>query len=141
VTALVLVAAVLRAEGGAGLVWGGEGVEPLVGPVVQHLLEGGLDEWGGEVLQVVEFGFAPGVVVAAGEQVDGAVVVDGADHAVEVDDAVEELPRDIPLQCFQKRVSRHHMTTGGPVHVHEIVVTAEPELPKRERAVAGFVRS
>jgi hypothetical protein len=51
---------------------------------------------------VVELGLAVGVVVAAGEQVDGAVVVHGADDAVEVDDAVEEVPGHVPLQGRRK---------------------------------------
>jgi len=133
------IVAVFGAERAAGFVGAGEGVKAAVGPVVQHRGEGGADVGGGEVLHVVQFGFAPGVVVAPGEQVDGAVVVDGADHPVEVDDPVEELPGHIPLQGFEERVGAEHVAAGGPVHVHEIVIPAEGELPQREPVVAGLV--
>ena len=76
---------------------------------------------------MVELGLAVGVVVAAGEHVDGAVVVDGAEHGVEVDGAVEEVPGDVALQRAQERVDAHHVAAGGPGDVGEVLVAAEAE--------------
>ena len=80
-----------------------------------------------EVLDVVELGLAVGVVVAAGEEVDGAVVVDRADHGVEVDRAVEEVPRHVALQRAQEDVDAHHVAAGRPGDVGEELVAAEAE--------------
>ena len=93
-----------------------------------------------EVLDVVELGLAVGVVVTAGEHVDGAVVVDGAEHAVEVDGAVEEVPRDVALQRAQERVDAEHVLAGGPGDVDEVLVAGEVERAEGELAVALRVR-
>jgi hypothetical protein len=63
-------------------------------------------------------------------------VVDGADHPVEVDDAVEELPGDVALERLEEGVGAHHVPAGGPVDVHEVVVAAELELAEPEAQVA-----
>ena len=93
-----------------------------------------------EVLQVVKLGLAIDVVVAAGEQVHGAVVVDRADDAVEVDDAVEELPRDVALQRLEERVGRHDVLARRPLDVDEVLVPAELEFAEPEGPVAVLVR-
>jgi hypothetical protein len=113
-----------------------EGIEPRVGPLVEHRHEGGEDVVVREVLEVVELGTAVGVVERAGEQVDVAVMVDRAEHVVEVHDAVEELPGDVALCGPQEGVDRHHVAARGPGDVGEILVAAEGELAEREAAVA-----
>ena len=73
--------AVLHAERLVGLGGAGERVVAAVRPVVEHRLEGVAEHRRVEVLDVVELGLAVGVVVAAGEHVDVAVVVHGAEDA------------------------------------------------------------
>ena len=85
---------------------------------------------------MVEFGLAVSVVETAGEHVDGAVVVDGAEHAVEVDGAVEEVPGDIALQRAQEHIGTHHVLAGRPGDVHEVLVAGEVERTETELAVA-----
>ena len=92
-----------------------------------------------EVLGVVELGLAVAVVVAAGEQVDGAVVVDRADDVVEVDGAVEEVPRTVALQGPQEVVDAQHVAARRPRDVGEVLVTAEREPAERELPVAELV--
>src|SRR4051794_26246090 len=67
-------------------------------------------------------------------------MVDGADHTVEVDDPVEELPRDITLQRPQERVHRHDVTAGRPRDVDEVLVAAELELPEPENPITVLIR-
>src|SRR5262245_50912067 len=74
---------VLGPEGGARLVGTGEGIEARIGPVVEDPLEGGQDDVAREVLDVIQLRLPIGVVVTAGEEVDGPVVIHGADDAVE----------------------------------------------------------
>ena len=73
---------------------------------------------------MVELGLAVRVVEAAGEHVDGAVVVDRAEHAVEVDGAVEEVPRHVALQRAEEGVGAEHVLAGGPGDVDEVLVAA-----------------
>ena len=130
------VAAVLDAERLVGLGRAGERVERCVGPVVEHRLERLADQRRLEVLGVVELGLAVGVVEPPGEHVDRAVVVDGAEHAVEVDRAVEEVPRHVALQRAQEHVDAEHVLAGRPGDVHEVLVAAEVERAEDELAVA-----
>ena len=135
------VVAMLAAVGRAGFLRRGEGVEALVGPVVEHLLEGGSDLRGGEVLQPIDAGFLQRAVVGARVQVHRLIVVDGADHVVEVDPAVEEAPGDIAHQCAQVRADVHRVAhrlagLGGPADVGEVLVAAEGEAAELEIAVA-----
>ncbi len=71
-----------------------------------------------------------------GEELDRAVVVDGADHAVEVDDTVEEPPGDVALERAQKGVHRHHVPALRPDDVGEVLVALEAERSQREGAIA-----
>ena len=82
-----------------------------------------------------------GVVEPAGEHVDRAVVVDGAEDVVEVDGAVEEVPGDVALQGTQERVDAHHVPTGRPRDVGEVLVAAEVEAAEVELLVAVGVGS
>src|SRR6266540_1431913 len=134
------VVATLGTEGGAGLVRAGERVEAVVGPVVENRLEGLADHRRRQVLEVVQLRLAVAVVVAAGEEVDGAVVVDGAEDAVEVDDAVEEVPGHVALQRLEEGVGAHHVAAGRPFDVDEVLVAPELELPELVAAVALGVR-
>ena len=85
---------------------------------------------------MVELGLAVRVVVPAGEHVDGAVVVDGAEDVVEVDGAVEEVPGDVALQGAQERVDAHHVAAGRPRDVGEVLVAPEVEPAEVELLVA-----
>jgi hypothetical protein len=134
------VRAFLHTEGLARLGRAGERVEPGDRPVVEHGLEGLADERRVEVLDVVELGLAVGVVVAAGEEVDVAVVVHSADHAVEVDGAVEEVPRHVALEGPEEGVDRHDVAAGRPGDVGEELVAAEVEAAEGELLVALGVR-
>src|SRR5215470_10637744 len=89
---------------------------------------------------MVQFCLAIRVVVPAGEQVHRPVVVHGAEHAVEVDDPVEEVPGNVALQGAQEGIDAHHVAAGGPVDVGEVLIPAEVELAKLIAAVAELVR-
>ena len=88
---------------------------------------------------MVELGLAVAVVVSPGEQVDGAVMVDGADDVVEVDRAVEEVPGAVTLQGPQEVVDAQHMTASRPRDMGEVLVALEREAAERELAVAELV--
>ncbi len=77
-------------------------------------------------------------VVTAGEDVDGAVVVGGAEHVVEEDPAVEEAPADIAHHRPQEAVDLHDVAALGPGDVGEILVAAELEAAEPEAGIAGF---
>ena len=126
------VRAVLDAERLVGLGRAGERVEALDRPVVEHRLERLADQRRLVVLGVVELGLAVRLVEPAGEHVDGAVVVDGAEDVVEVDGAVEEVPGDVALQRAQERVDAHHVLAGRPRDVGEVLVAAEVEAAEVE---------
>src|SRR5581483_1593797 len=134
------VASTLGPEGCGGLLRAGEGVETLDDPVRQHGFERVPDRRGLEIFHVVELGFAVGIVVTPGEQIDRPVVVHRSHDAVEVDGAVEEVPGDVAHQRPKEVVHRHHVAPSGPGDIGEILVTAEPELPQLEAPVAEFVR-
>ena len=85
---------------------------------------------------MVELGLAVAVVVAPGEQVDRAVVVDRADDVVEVDRAVEEVPGAVALEGTQEAVDAQHVAAGRPRHVGEVLVAAEREPAEGELAIA-----
>src|SRR6266702_697831 len=87
-------------------------------------------------IAVIELGLAEGIVVPPGEEVDGAVVVDGADHPVEVHDAVEELPGHVALEGAKETVDGHHVPAGGPLDVDEVLIAAERELSEGEAPIA-----
>ncbi|MCY1288333.1 hypothetical protein D9M70_373660 [compost metagenome] len=131
----------LAAEGAAGFLRRGEGVEARVGPVVQDGLEGGHDPRRFELLAVVHPGFAQHAVEGAGVEVDLAVVVAGADHVVEVDPAVEEAPGDVAHHRAQEGVGgnqvRAGFALGGPGDAREVFVAADLEGAELEAAVAG----
>ncbi len=129
------VAAVFHTERLVGLGGTGERVERGVRPIVEHRLEGVADQRRIEVLGVVELGLAVRVVEPPGEHVDGAVVVDGAEHAVEVDGAVEEVPGNVALQGAKEHIDAQHVLAGRPGDVHEVLVAREVEGAKAELAV------
>ena len=89
---------------------------------------------------MVELGLAVRVVEPPGEHVDGAVVVHRAEHVVEVDRAVEEVPGDVALQGTQERVDAGDVLAGRPGDVGEVLVAAEAERAEGELAVAVLVR-
>ena len=132
---------VLDAECGAGLVRRRERIEGLIRPVGEDRLEGLANLRGLDVLAVVEFGLSVRLVVAAGEDIDGAVVVHRAEDTVEVHDAIEEVPGDIALQGSQECIGAHDVAAGRPADVDEELVTAEGELAERELVVALGIRA
>jgi phosphoenolpyruvate-protein kinase (PTS system EI component) len=80
-------------------------------------------------------------VEAAGVQVDRFVVVDGAEHVVEVDPAVEEAPGHVAHQRAQVAAGVHGVAHGTavaglPADVHEVFVAAEAEAAERKVLVA-----
>ena len=131
---------VFDAEGFGGFFGGGEWVVGGVGPVVEHGLEGGHDFFGRKVFDVVEFGFAVGLVESSGEHVDGAVVVDGAEDVVEVDGAVKKVPGDVALQGPEVGVGGQGVGAGGPGDGDEVFVSGEVEPAEGELFVALGVR-
>src|SRR6266508_391316 len=133
------VVTVLGTEGRPRLVGTRERIEGGIRPVLEYRLEGSLDHRGLEVLHVVELGLPVGVVVPSGEQVDGTVVVDGADHPIEVDNAVEELPGHVALEGAQEGIGRRDVAARRPFDVHEVLVAAEGELPQGEAPVTVLV--
>ena len=93
----------------------------------------------GEVLVVVDLGPPIGVVEPSGEHVDVAVVVDGAEHRVEVDDPVEEPPCDVALEGPEEDVDGDLVGAGGPRDRGEVLVAAEREAADGEARVSGVV--
>ena len=133
------VVALLGAPGDPGLHRRGERIVALVGPVLHHRLEDIHQIVGLEALLVVAAGLAIGIVEAAGEHGDFAVVVDGAEDTVEVDGAVEEAPGDVAHQGAHEDVDGHGMAAARPTDAGEVGVALELELAGSETAVAGGV--
>src|SRR5580658_4144944 len=88
---------------------------------------------------MVHLRFPVRVVVATCEEIHVAVVVDGPDDTVEVNDAVEEIPGDVPLHGAEEGIDRHHVASGWPLHIDEILIAPERELAERELGVAMCV--
>jgi len=95
------VVAVFAAIGRAGFLWGYKGIEPLIGPVRQHRFELLADLVGRKILRQINAGDFHRTAVSAGKNVHGPVMVDSAEHLVEIYPTVKEAPSHITHQCTQ----------------------------------------
>ena len=134
-----LVVTVLRAPWHTGFLRCCEGVVAFVGPVRNHVLEGRHQLVGLEALGKVATHGGKGLVGLTGEHVDFTIVVDGAEHGVEVDRPVEEAPGDVTHQSAEEDVDRHLVDAPGPLDMREVLIAAELEGTSLERTVAGDV--
>src|SRR5439155_13236884 len=126
----------------AGLARRGEGVKVRGYPILQHLDEDPLDLIALEFLGMPEASLAQGLVIFATEDLNRAVMVDGAEDVVEFDHTVEEPPGDVALQGSEEGVDVHLMFhrlagLGREVDVGKIVVAGETEAAELELFV-GF---
>ena len=67
-------------------------------------------------------------------------MIDGTDHRVEIDGPVEEVPRDVALECSQEHVDAHDVRATRPHDLGEELVTREREAAKGEVPVSGRIR-
>src|SRR6185437_4178318 len=128
----------LLADRGAGFERGVERVVALADPVLADRRERLGHSFGGEGFEEIDACFLAPPVIGAGEHVDGAVVVGGAEDVVEEYPAVEETPADIPHHGAQEAVDLDDVAAPGPGDVGEILVAAELEAAELEAGIAGL---
>ncbi len=83
---------------------------------------------------------AVSLVQQTDKQIDRAVVVNGAEHVVEVDRAVEKAPADVAHQGSEERLDVHQVASARIEDMGEVLVALETELPGGERLIAQIFR-
>jgi hypothetical protein len=66
-------------------------------------------------------------------------MVHGAENAIEIDRAVEEIPGDVTLQSTQEDIRCHGLRALRPANMDKILVAAKLELAFLEAAIAVVV--